>query len=110
MTPDVRVVVVSASVGAGHDGAAAELGRRLEALGATVAHHDGVYLLPPPWGSMLRRSYLAQVRWEFDVRKAPYGKAQLGLLKVWLAALGDDAAYLARFKLICQLKMYRWEV
>ncbi|KAF9629567.1 hypothetical protein BFW01_g10770 [Lasiodiplodia theobromae] len=54
--------------------------------------------------------HLAQVRWEFDVRKAPYGKAQLGLLKVWLAALGDDAAYLARFKLICQLKMYRWEV
>ncbi|KAL1637055.1 hypothetical protein SLS58_009495 [Diplodia intermedia] len=54
--------------------------------------------------------HLAEVRWEFDTRKAPYGKGQMGLFKAWLAALGDDARHLARFKLICRLKMYRWEV
>ncbi|OJD31238.1 uncharacterized protein BKCO1_5100093 [Diplodia corticola] len=54
--------------------------------------------------------HLAEVRWEFDVRKAPYGKGQLGLFKAWLAALGDGARHLARFKFICQLKTYRWEV
>ncbi|KAL0262821.1 hypothetical protein SLS55_001795 [Diplodia seriata] len=54
--------------------------------------------------------HLAEVRWEFDTRKAPYGKGQMGLFQAWLAALGDDARHLARFKLICRLKMYRWEV
>ncbi|GAA0545938.1 hypothetical protein GCM10010172_29450 [Paractinoplanes ferrugineus] len=35
-----KIVVVSASVGAGHDGVARELGRRFTADGFTVTHHD----------------------------------------------------------------------
>ncbi|EKG16435.1 hypothetical protein MPH_06345 [Macrophomina phaseolina MS6] len=54
--------------------------------------------------------YLATARWEFDVRKVPYGKGEMNLLKAWLSALGDDARHLARFKFICRLKHYRWEV
>lgn len=54
--------------------------------------------------------HLSSARWEFDVRQVPYGKGEMGLLKAWLSALADDARHLARFKIICQLKNYRWEV
>jgi UDP-N-acetylglucosamine:LPS N-acetylglucosamine transferase len=56
-----RVVVISASFGAGHDGAAAELTRRLETLGCTVERHDFVELLPRGAGAMLRNLYRRQL-------------------------------------------------
>jgi UDP-N-acetylglucosamine:LPS N-acetylglucosamine transferase len=55
-------VIISASVGAGHDGAAAELSRRLSALGFAVDRHDFLDLLPGTWGARLRQAYLLQVR------------------------------------------------
>ncbi|GIG61911.1 hypothetical protein Lfu02_62830 [Longispora fulva] len=58
--PRRRIVVVSASIGAGHDGAARELGRRLEDAGFAVDHHDFVDLLP--LGRLTRASYARQLQ------------------------------------------------
>ncbi|WP_377272689.1 glycosyltransferase [Peterkaempfera sp. SMS 1(5)a] len=52
-----RVVVVSASVGAGHDGAADQLGRRLTALGWPVERWDFLDLLPARTGQLMCGSY-----------------------------------------------------
>ncbi len=52
-----RILVVSASVGAGHDGAAAELARRLTAAGATVDRHDFLDLLPARLGPLICGGY-----------------------------------------------------
>jgi processive 1,2-diacylglycerol beta-glucosyltransferase len=56
-----RVVIVSASVGAGHDGAARELARRLTERGHTVAVHDYLDLLPGSLGRALGAAYLRQL-------------------------------------------------
>ncbi|WP_280714518.1 glycosyltransferase [Kitasatospora sp. MAP5-34] len=54
--------MVSASVGAGHDGAARELARRLEEAGYEVDRHDFLDLLPPGCGRLLRGSYALELR------------------------------------------------
>ena len=57
----VRVVVISASFGAGHDGAAAELTRRLTAQGCEVRRYDFVDLLHGHAGRLLRGLYRRQL-------------------------------------------------
>ncbi|MCW2845266.1 MAG: hypothetical protein JWN22_3182 [Nocardioides sp.] len=57
-----RVVIVSASMAAGHDGAAAELARRATALGCRVHRVDLLDLLPLGTGWLLRTSYRLQLR------------------------------------------------
>jgi UDP-N-acetylglucosamine:LPS N-acetylglucosamine transferase len=57
-----RVVVVSASIGAGHDGAAAELTRQLRAAGLVVDRHDFLDILPGAWGRLIRGIYRAELR------------------------------------------------
>jgi UDP-N-acetylglucosamine:LPS N-acetylglucosamine transferase len=57
-----RVVIVSASVGAGHDGAARELARRLAAHGHTVDIHDYLDMLPGSLGRALGAAYLRQLQ------------------------------------------------
>ncbi|GII55457.1 hypothetical protein Pth03_38460 [Planotetraspora thailandica] len=57
-----RITIVSASVGAGHDGAAAELTRRLQARGFGVDRYDFLDLLPFRLGRLLRRMYALQLR------------------------------------------------
>ncbi|MFJ8470906.1 glycosyltransferase [Kitasatospora sp. NPDC094011] len=52
-----RVVIVSASVGAGHDGAAAQLALRLSGLGFEVDRHDFLDLVPAGLGQLVSRSY-----------------------------------------------------
>jgi UDP-N-acetylglucosamine:LPS N-acetylglucosamine transferase len=52
-----RIVIFSASVGAGHDGAAAEIAQRLGASGFRVDRHDFVDLLPAHMGKLLRGAY-----------------------------------------------------
>ena len=59
MTP--RVVIISASVGSGHDGAAAELARRLSAQGCDVDRHDFLDLMPRRTGKFLRSFYRRQL-------------------------------------------------
>ncbi|WP_089102609.1 glycosyltransferase [Streptomyces hyaluromycini] len=56
-TPAERVVIVSASIGAGHDGAARELERRLTAAGVTVDRYDLLDLLPARLGRTVRDGY-----------------------------------------------------
>jgi processive 1,2-diacylglycerol beta-glucosyltransferase len=60
-----RVLVVSASLGAGHDGAAAELARRLEALGVAVEVRD--FVTASFWAGPLIRSVF-----EWQLRSAPW--------------------------------------
>jgi UDP-N-acetylglucosamine:LPS N-acetylglucosamine transferase len=57
-----RIAIVSASVGAGHDGAARELGRRLAGRGCAVGHHDFLDMLPARFGPALRRAYELQLK------------------------------------------------
>ncbi|MGW3106108.1 glycosyltransferase [Streptomyces sp. NPDC001100] len=52
-----RIVIVSASVGAGHDGAAAELERRLAAAGLAVDRLDLLDVLPARLGRLVRDGY-----------------------------------------------------
>ena len=64
-----RVAIVSASIGAGHDGAAAELDRGLTALGLTVDRFDLLDLLPAHLGRLVRDGYhrmLVQVPWAYQ--------------------------------------------
>lgn len=64
-----RVAIVSASIGAGHDGAAAELDRRLAARGLTVDRFDLLDLLPARIGRLVRDGYhrmLVQAPWAYQ--------------------------------------------
>src|SRR3954447_2528508 len=56
-----RVLIVSGSVGAGHDGAARELAMRLERAGAVVAVRDFLDAVPRPLARAMREGYLATV-------------------------------------------------
>ncbi len=58
-----RFLVVSASMGEGHDGAARELVRRLEAQGHQARMVDALDAAPLRLGSLSRSSYELQLRW-----------------------------------------------
>jgi UDP-N-acetylglucosamine:LPS N-acetylglucosamine transferase len=74
-------------VGAGHDGAAAELARRLTGRGFAVDRHDFLDLLPARVGPVLRRSY------ELQLKSAP---GTWGPLCDALGRHGSAAAALSR--------------
>jgi UDP-N-acetylglucosamine:LPS N-acetylglucosamine transferase len=57
-----RISIVSASVGAGHDGAAAELARRLTEAGYRVDCHDFLDLLGERAGRALRWAYATELK------------------------------------------------
>jgi UDP-N-acetylglucosamine:LPS N-acetylglucosamine transferase len=57
-----NVTIVSASVGAGHDGAANELASRLREAGFSVDCHDFLDMLPASLGRLLRQTYALQLR------------------------------------------------
>jgi UDP-N-acetylglucosamine:LPS N-acetylglucosamine transferase len=65
-SPPRRIVVISAEIGAGHDGAADELSRRLMDAGYEVDRHDFLNLLPPRLGRVLRNAYA------FELHAAPW--------------------------------------
>jgi hypothetical protein len=79
-------VIISASVGSGHDGAAAELERRLSATGATVDRHDFIDLMPRRTGVLLRSCYRRQL----EVAPRSWG---------WLLAAGRHRALAAPTRL-----------
>ncbi|GAA1017463.1 hypothetical protein Aple_032450 [Acrocarpospora pleiomorpha] len=65
-----RLLILSASMGAGHDQVAAELARRLGAEGADVEIIDVLHLLPFRLGVALRRSYhwmIKRAPWLYEV-------------------------------------------
>lgn len=59
--PAARVLIVSGSVGAGHDGAANELAARLRAAGVTVTVRDFLAAVPRPATRLLRDGYTVSV-------------------------------------------------
>ena len=64
-----RVVIISASVGAGHDGAAAELARQLTASGVPVDRCDFLDLLPARLGPLVSGTYhrlLTYAPWGYE--------------------------------------------
>ncbi|WP_204288119.1 MGDG synthase family glycosyltransferase [Microbispora amethystogenes] len=85
--PAAKVLIVSASMGAGHDGVAAELARRLAAAGVRVAVVDVLALLPLRLGSVLRwwyRTVMLRAPWLYALvyriffvsRRASSGRAR----------------------------------
>ncbi|MFD9632464.1 glycosyltransferase [Streptomyces violascens] len=69
-TPSRRIAIISASVGAGHDGAAAELACRLMADGFTVDRHDLLDLLPARFGRAIQEGYhrmLVRAPWAYQL-------------------------------------------
>lgn len=90
MLVEEKVVIVSARMGAGHDGAAAELARRLRARGFEVGCHDFLDLLPGRLGQRLCDAYhreleLAPRSW--DRLFAALGTAPLAWAAGRIAAL-----------------------
>lgn len=98
-----RVAVVSASFGAGHDGAAAEIGRQLRTAGFAVELHDFVDLMPGGSGQLARRGYrrtmlMAPRSWDLILRasgdSAAAGRVAAALERVagarLLGAIGSD--------------------
>jgi processive 1,2-diacylglycerol beta-glucosyltransferase len=87
-----RVLVVSASMGAGHDGAARELVRRLQADGHDAEMKDVLTSAPLKIGSLLRSSYEFQMRhaaWTYDLTYrlwylVPFLCPPLGRFMCWL--------------------------
>lgn len=68
----LQVLVVSASMGAGHDGAARELARRLQRLGYSSDVRDFLESGPLRIGAALRRSYEIQLRYLPGTYEATY--------------------------------------
>lgn len=69
-TTDCRVLIISGSVGAGHDGAARELARRLEAQGHHVELRDFLNAAPIKLGAAMKSSYefeLKHLAWLYDL-------------------------------------------
>lgn len=84
-----RVVIVSAAVGAGHDGYTRELGRRLGERGYAVDQHDFMDLLPGPTGPGAIRLY------NRTLNHAPWVYAGLFQLGTWSATAALTRALLA---------------
>ncbi len=61
--PGPRVLIVSGSVGAGHDGAADALAARLRAAGVQVDQRDYLSAFPGPVGAAMRESYALSVNY-----------------------------------------------
>lgn len=102
--PARPVVIFSASIGAGHDGAARELARRLAARGVPSVRHDFLDMLPAGLGGTLRDTYARQLRtapeswgWLLDRMAGPRLSAGAAALSSglaasrMLAAIGADA-------------------
>lgn len=112
-----RIVLISASIGAGHDGAARELARRLGARGFAVECHDFLDLLPRGWGHLLKEGYAQDLRfapwawgwglghlerhpWSIALERALFGRTAGTRV---LQAIGPDpAAVVSTFPLASQ--------
>jgi len=87
----VSVLIVSAAMGAGHDGVAHELARRLVANGATVEVIDYLELMPARMGPFYRASYRRQLRYAPASYEWLYARIDRGVLVPaarWLGRMG----------------------
>ena len=107
-----RIAIVSASVGAGHDGAAREVARRLRGIGHDVDISDFMDLVGARTGRALRAGYEAQLRiaprtWDWLLRVLS-GRRTGGATGRLFAARAADriAALLADPKLGAVVSVY----
>jgi UDP-N-acetylglucosamine:LPS N-acetylglucosamine transferase len=103
-----RVLVISASMGEGHDGAARELVRRLQAQGHEATMVDFLDAPPLKIGALTRRSYEVQLRrapWSYDFTYRVW--SVLPFLCGWLAAL---VTFLTRRQQARWVREYRPDV
>ncbi|QUQ70358.1 MGDG synthase family glycosyltransferase [Kutzneria sp. CA-103260] len=96
-----RVVIVSASVGAGHDGAARELARRLTDHGHTVDIHDYLDMLPGSAGRTLGAAYLRQLQaaprtWDILLRALQLSRPFAALVCLLFAIAGRRMLHAVR--------------
>ena len=93
-TPEHRVAIVSASVGAGHDGVAAELTRRLTDAGWAVDRYDFLDLLPAAVGRAIVRGYTHGLRsapWTWQATVAAFDRAWPARVAGWASRAADTA-------------------
>jgi UDP-N-acetylglucosamine:LPS N-acetylglucosamine transferase len=113
---NARVVIISAGVGAGHDGPADELGRRLHRMGWWVDRPDGLDIPPAHLGRGLRNLYLSAIRrtpglWDPVLTSSGGGGAARGihaaldrLADRTMALIGDQPhAVVSTYPLVSQL-------
>jgi len=118
----MRVVIVSARIGAGHDGAARELARGFQACGLCVDRVDFLDLLPGRLGQLLcglyrRQLMLAPRSWDWLLAaldrpllaRAGHGFARLAVPRL-LAALGPDVALAVSTYPLATLALARMKV
>lgn len=96
-----RVLIVSGSVGAGHDGAANVLAGRLRALGVPAEVKDYLLALPRPCRMILRRGYTASIRFRPGVLQWLFESAEQA---PWMSALIAWMCWMA------QRRVRRWSV
>ncbi|MCU1594645.1 MAG: hypothetical protein JWO12_2037 [Frankiales bacterium] len=85
------VLIISAAMGAGHDGVAYELERRLHARGAQAKVYDYLEMLPGRMGPFYRSFYAGQLKYAPSSYEWLYGKIDRGLLAPtarWLGQMG----------------------
>jgi UDP-N-acetylglucosamine:LPS N-acetylglucosamine transferase len=87
------VLIVSGSIGAGHNGAAAELAARLRERHITVEIRDYLRALPRPIAAVLRRGYPASIRFRPGVLEWLFTSAERA---TWMAILLNGMCWLAR--------------
>lgn len=95
-----HVLIISGSVGAGHDGAARVLASRLRDVGVSVDVRDYLDALPPPIRTVLRRGYTASIRFRPGVLQWLFTSAEQAS---WMAALIDWMCWVA------QRKVRKWK-
>ena len=85
------VLIISAAMGAGHDGVAYELERRLLARGAHARVYDYLELLPGRMGPFYRAFYAGQLKYAPKSYEWLYGKMDKGIISPiaqWLGSMG----------------------
>lgn len=88
-TDTPAVLIISAAMGAGHDGVAYELERRLHARGAQAKVYDYLELLPGRMGPFYRSFYAGQLKYAPSSYEWLYGKIDRGVLAPAARYLGQ---------------------
>ena len=83
------VLIISAAMGAGHDGVAYELERRLRARGAEANVYDYLEMLPGRMGPFYRAFYAGQLKYAPASYEWLYGKIDRGVLAPIARRLGQ---------------------
>jgi UDP-N-acetylglucosamine:LPS N-acetylglucosamine transferase len=96
----MNVLIISASMGAGHDGAANELRRRLEAQGHRAEVRDFLKALPFGIGTVVRLSY----QWELKLAPWTYEATY----RMWYRLPSLAGPLVTLLSILTRFRMRRW--